>query len=288
MNGLLKAAIAVALTVATYLLLPGSLAAPPGSPGNSDSLDRQSVVALLSSPSGDNFSTRLSWDWSVENGSTHPTLFATVSGGAAARGSLILGGPIAHLVADCHLNGVAITPVEGMPNDLGFKIPHDIYFSFDGRTTGTITRIDFSGDAGPGGQVIYCSAAGLGADDPPLHRLYTPDLLAFAGDSQTASLTQLRSVCVGTTPSITKGSEQCADQNRLVPAVYASDQLITLPDEQGMRDARLILLGSLAGASAAVLADFLGWILARATTGPAVSFAVAHLVRVRRRPQSGA
>lgn len=255
-KGLVGAGVAAGLAGLTYLLLPSPVGFPAASPGGSDAVDDQSVVALVTTPYGGResfYSADLRWDWSASNGSAKPSFVAHVSL-RRATGSLLLGGPIAHALSSCILNGEPVRPASGLPAHLGFTLPHDVAFSFDSRSPGTVARIDFTQDPGPGGTVIVCSAEGFAADDAPIHRTYTPDLLAYASGTESASSRELElaTVCVsagGLDSSTTQ--EVCAEQNQVVARAYQRDDLTILPEEQARRDARLALVGAVAGVAAA-------------------------------------
>lgn len=252
--------VALTLIALTFLLLPGQVKPPSGAPGDSGSLDRMSTVALYTTPyGGEQFSTHLSWSWSIKGGKSAPSLFATVVS-PTARGSLVLGGPIADLVSECHLNGEHVVPSSGMPDTLGFQPPRNAQFWFDGREAHAVGHIDFQGDPGSVPTVIRCDVRDFGSDAPPVHRLYTPLLLAYAQGSEAATEAdfRLRSVCVEVAyRSVTEAQEQCAEKFNVVPMLGDREQLINLPQEQGIRDASLIVVGAIAGTAAAALLEVL-------------------------------
>lgn len=264
-RGVIRAAVAVALIASTFLLLPGQVAHPPGAPLDSDGVDRSvdamSVAALYSTPyGGEQFiSTDLSWSWNITGGKSEATLFAIVRS-REASGSLVFGGPISRLVSECHLNGQPIDPSNGMPNSLGFNPPENAMSEFYARKAGTIRRIDFQGDPGPGGTVIRCHVHDFASDDPPVHRLYTPRLLAYSEGSEPATEEdfRLRTVCVHVPfYSETESTEECADTFNAVPMLADRVQLLNLPEEQGIRDAKLLIVGAVAGTAAATLLELL-------------------------------
>lgn len=217
-----------------------------------------STVALYTTPyGGEQFSTHLSWSWRIQGGKSEPSLFATVDS-RVARGRLMLGGPISNLVSECHLNGEHIFPELGMHDTLGFQPPRNAQFWFDGREARAVGHIDFQGDPGSVPTVIRCDVRDFGSDAPPVHRLYTPMLLAYAQGSEAATEEdfRLRSVCVEVAySSVTEAQEQCAEKFNVVPMLGDREQLIDLPEEQGIRDALLIVVGAIAGAAAAALLE---------------------------------
>lgn len=263
-RGSIRVGAALALIACTFLLLPKQVGHPVGAPADADSparsMTRQSVAALYSTPySSEPFSTHLTWTWNLANGKSKATLMATVLS-REASGSLVFGGPISGLVNDCILNGKPVEPSAGMPDRLGFNPPQNAQFWFSGREVNTVSRIDFRGDPGPGGTVILCEVQDFAADDPPIHRLYTPTLLAYSQGSESAveDGSRLRSVCVEVPRwSKTEAAEECADAFNVVPLIYDHEQLLDLPEEQGIRDAKLLIVGAVAGTAAATLLEFL-------------------------------
>lgn len=259
-RGALRAAIALALIALTFLLLPGQVKPPSGAPGNSRSLDRMSTVALYTTPyGGEEFSAHLSWSWRIQGGKSEPSLFAIIDS-RVARGSLVLGGPISNLVSQCHLNGKPINPEPGMPNALGFVPPKSAQFWFNGREASAVGHIDYQTDPGSRPTVIRCDVRDFGSDAPPVHRLYTPMLLAYAQGSEVATEEdfRLRSVCVEVAyTSVTEAHEQCAERFNVVPHIGDREQLVNLPEEQGIRDAYLIVVGAVAGSAAAAMLEVL-------------------------------
>lgn len=260
---MLRAALAAGLIAWTLVLLPGQVKRPPASPeetgGVGKSTDTISVAALYSSPyGGDQSHSRLSWSWAIADGKSTPTFFASVHS-PTAHGSLVLGGPLSHLVSECHLNGNLVDPSPGSPANLGFEVPPEAHFWFDGRQESMVTHIDFQGDTSPDGTFIWCSVHGFETDDPPVHRLYTPGLLAYAQGSELATAADLRlhDVCVDVSSKSSAQQEKCADNFNTVSILDDGEQLITVPAEQGMHDASLILVGAVAGAAASAVLEFL-------------------------------
>lgn len=254
-----KVLVVGALLALTWAFLPSPIGYPPSSPGTSDSLDRQSVVALLATPLGGDYSTaRLDWSWDLDaKGSSSPVLSAIINS-RVASGTLVFGGPISQTVGDCYLNGEEVRPTLGRPEDLGFAVPKDVTFWLDGRQEGTISRIDFDGDPGPGGNVIRCGADGFSIDDPPVHRTYSPELLAYVAGSESASNEQLSnsSVCTSSEDlSEVRREDRCATEYQPVAYTYQQSMLTSRPEEQGIRDARLVVVGAAAGAVAAFILE---------------------------------
>jgi hypothetical protein len=258
----IRLGVAVVLIATTVFLLPKQVQSAPGSAGDSrgggQSVDSISVAALYSTPyGGEAYRANLSLDWSIDGGKSTATLFAIVNS-PEGHGSLVLGGPIARLVSDCHLNGVPVAPTPDMPRDLGFNPPQNAQFWFDGRRGGTTSRIDFQGDPGSGRTVIRCDVHDFASDDAPLHRLYTPVLVAYSQGTESVSDRDLkiRDVCVEVTyPSVADRQAKCADAFNPAPVLYHSEKQISLPEEQGRRDAILIVLGAIAGAAASALLE---------------------------------
>ena len=256
---LVKLPIAAVLVGVTYFLLPSSVGYPPASPATSGALDRQSVVTLVTAPwGGDGYSAQLNWYWDVGADKSQASLFIVIHS-QRARTSLIFGGPISSR-ADCAVNGETTTAAPGLPVDLGYAMPTVVRFWLEDRTPGSVNHLDFKGDAGPGGLVIHCSFKGFAADDPPLHRLYTPELNAYAHGAESASNEDLEreDVCVSVNgPEPARRSEACATRYQPVAELGQSEDLINLPGEQGKRDAHLVLIGAVAGTAAALVADLL-------------------------------
>ncbi|WP_207344714.1 hypothetical protein [Arthrobacter sp. E3] len=248
----------------TYSLLPGQVELPPGAPIDHGSVDRTSTVALFTSPYAvDNYSARLSWDWDVVSGNSQATLFAVVRS-RTAQGSLVLGGPVSQLVEACFINGAPTALSQGMPNTLGFPLPEKARFWFETRPEDKVMRVDFQGDPGPGGVVIICEVRGFSSDVPPDHYLYSPMLTAYADGSGAVTEEDLSAaeVCVSTNNAQDfQVLRECADTLNLVPKVEAQEQMINLPQEQGIRETHLILIGALAGVAAATLFDIVNSLL---------------------------
>lgn len=266
-SGLRKAAaaiLAILLSAGTMLLLPGQVDWPPGAPGDASSADRsvdaQSVAVLYSSSLGGEMArTNLSWDWSIAGGHSEATIFG-IATSEATHGSLVFGGPISRLLDQCFLNGQPVQPSAGLPAGLGFDPPQYANIWLDGRKAGTVSHIDFHGNSGPGGNVIRCDVRDFASDDQPVHRLYTPVLVAYVpGIEETSQQDlQLHQVCVEASfSSAVSRQEECADRFNPAPTLIDSVKLITLPEEQGVRDGRLILVGAVAGAAAAALLEAL-------------------------------
>lgn len=275
-----KALVVAALVALTWALLPSSIGYPPSSPGTDTSLDRQSVVALLAPPLGGGFgTTRLDWSWDIDTkGDSTPKLFAIINS-RVASGALVFGGPISESVADCYVNGVEAQPSAGMPVGLGFAIPKEVTFWLDGREDGTISRIDFHGDPGPGGTVIRCAADGFSSDSPPLHRTYSPELLAYVAGSESAPSEQLRQrrVCTSAEDlSEIRAEDECASEDQPVAYSYQKSTLTSRPEEEGIRDARLAIVGAAAGAVAAFILEI------APLAAPALLVALAWVRRQRR------
>lgn len=254
-RGSISAVVALALIAVTFFLLPGPVRAPDGAPRNTTSVDQVSMVALYSAPyGGDEFNTHLTWSWQIVGGQSRAKLSATVDS-RVATGNLIFGGPISELI-ECHLNGEPIVPSPGFPDALGFEPPQSAQVWLHGRDARTVAHISFQGDPGPGGTVIWCDVRDFQSDAPPVHRLYTPRLFAYAHGSEAATDEdfRLRRVCVDVAHySVTESQEQCADSYSDAPMLGDREELINLPEEQGMRDSRLLLIGAVAGVAAATL-----------------------------------
>ncbi|WP_230854575.1 hypothetical protein [Arthrobacter terrae] len=123
-----------------------------------------------------------------------------------------------------------------------------------------VGHIDFQGDPGPGGTVIRCLVRDFASDAPPLHRLYTPTLLTYTQGSEAATEEDLslRNMCVDYSyDSAAQGKNQCATKVNLVPQLGDQEQLITLPEEQGIRDSKLIIIGAVAAIAATALLEVL-------------------------------
>lgn len=251
---------ALMLLAITVLLLPKTLGKPEDSPGEgNDAVDDHSFVVLFTER-GDAKYTNLSWDWSISK-ADGGTLFAT-SQSRAIGGYLILAGPVAQSVKDCHLNGESVESVDVAPRtfDDEAKFPEQVRFDLSGRTPGTIRKIAFYGspDPGFGGNVLHCELPKtMRADDPPVHRLYTPALAAYqegeTRETGTRNWTE-ESMCVesGAVANV-EAARSCATTAEPVPSLYDHEDLITVPQEQGSRDGKLIAVGALAGAAAAAL-----------------------------------
>jgi hypothetical protein len=167
----------------------------------------------------------------------------------------VFGGPITKRIEGCFFNGNPVKPEPGMPN-LGFKVPDDAVFSLRGRDGESVSHIDFVGDSSPGDTVLRCDLEGFASDDPPVHRLYTPELVAYAEGSDRATDEQLRlePVCVKSNIAVEEeNGERCAEAYQPVASLSQREDLVTKPEEQGIRDARLILVGALAGIAASLL-----------------------------------
>lgn len=245
----------VILTMATYWLLPSSVGYPPASPKGSDSLDRQSVAAMLTAPwGGEYYTARLDWSTRIKEGRSSSDLYAIIRSGTA-RGSLVFGGPITKRIGHCFFNGKPVKPQPGTPA-LGFEVPDDAVFWLRGRDDESVSHIDFAGDSSPGDTVLRCDLEGFASDDPPIHRLYTPELVAYAEGSDRATDEQLRlqPVCVKSSMAVEEeNGERCAEAYQPVANLPQRDDLVTKPEEQGIRDSRLILVGALAGTAASLL-----------------------------------
>lgn len=221
------------------------------------------MAALYATPyGGEAYRANLSLDWRIKEGKSSATLFAIVNSDEG-QGSLVLAGPIARLVSDCRLNGETVTPAPDMPASLGFDPPQNAQFWFDGRSEGTTSHINFRGDLQPGGTVIRCEVRDFASDSAPLHRLYTPVLLAYSQGTEMASDRELeiQNVCVEVTyySSTSARQENCADAFNPAPVLYDSEKQISLPEEQGRRDAILIVIGAIAGAAASAVLETLTW-----------------------------
>lgn len=263
---------AVALILLTASFLPRQLESPPGaphdSPGGGGSVDAASVIALYSTPYDRDFSTDLTWSWSINNGKSTARFYASVAS-TKARGSVVFGGPISRLLDNCHLNGVPATPSPGMTDSLGFEPPRNVLVSFEGRREGTVSHIDFLPEPTPGGNVIYCDVRDFASDSPPLHRLYTPMLQAYAQGGETAvqDKSLASTVCVEVPIySATKPQKECLAGSNGAPYFFDTEELVDLPHEQGLRDAKLLVIGAVAGAAAALVLDSLAGILSAFTS----------------------
>ena len=107
----------------------------------------------------------------------------------------------------------------------------------------------------------------FGSDAPPVHRLYTPTLLAYAHGTETATEEELNfgGVCVDVpSHSATEAVKECAERFEPVPLLMQREQLLNLPEEQGVRDAYLLIVGAVAGIAAAALLELLKGVLTKA------------------------
>ncbi|MCT9868998.1 hypothetical protein [Paenarthrobacter aurescens] len=249
---------AVLLVIITALLFPGPPPVAPGAARNLRSVDENSVVAFYVAAENA-VAANLSWSWKIEGGKSEATLFASV--GSMARGSLVFGGPIAQLTTDCFVVEEAVNAVPGLPDRLGFS-PPDLKLWFGKRPSGSLAHIDFREDQAEdfGITSITCKIRDFGSDTPPVHRLYTPALLAYFRGSESATFEQqqLSNVCVEVSArSRTDVARECAERFRAVPYLSAREQVVSLPEEQGYRDGVLLILGAVAGTAAASVLEIL-------------------------------
>lgn len=263
-RGLVRAGLALALISLTWLLLPRAVESAPGVPRDTGSVRQSSVVALYSVYGGKQSSADLSWDWNIKGGKSEATLFAVVRA-PNERSYVVLGGPISRLIERCHLDGEPVDPSVGFPEDLGFVPPQNTTFWFGGREPDTIAHFSFQSDMTQ--SVLRCDVRDFGSDAPPVHRLYTPTLLAYAHGTETATEEELNfgGVCVEVPSySATEAVKECAEGFEPVPLLMQREQLLNLPEEQGVRDAYLLVVGAVAGIAAAALLELLTGALTKA------------------------
>lgn len=244
----------VLLFVIIFLLFsPTTLDNPRGAPGDSHSLDDMSSAALLTNPYGQSdFMANLMWNWEIEQtGESKSSFTAVIRSGDSLRGSLVLGGPLAGSVKDCRRNGELMRLSQGIPGDLGFKWPSNTKIEFEGRDPESIKRLDFQSDAS--GTVIRCDVIDFSSDDPPLHRVYTPTLLAYAHGATAEDLRANR-VCVNATYATNlTPREQCAEMFNPVSYLPGQQELVSITSEQHIRDRQLMILGAFIGVVASTI-----------------------------------
>ena len=267
-----KATIAFILLTGTFLLFPGAVATPRSSPGESHSYDASSAVALLATQqAGDgHFSANLFWNWDDNDArNSQSSITAVITSENAARGSLVFGGPIAS-ASSCYRNGDPAVSILGIPDELGFAVPSSALIWLEERDAGAVTRIDFEGDASGAAIVIRCEVNGFSSDSPPLHRVYTPHLLAYSPGNETAHPDSLRinRICVNARyDSKIEDKEDCAEMFKPVPSLGGQEVRISVDTEQYIRDVQLLIMGAIAGIAGSTLFEVVPLITVRLTRG---------------------
>lgn len=253
----------------------------------SHNLNPHSRAILLTKGDSDaetHASTTLEWHWSL-NTETH-TFSSYLYGfieGTNTQATLILAGPISSSrVATCRdLNEAQVQLDEGPPVSLGFKIPEEVSSALRLYEKKAVSHFDLEITSGQMVQ-FACSFHGFATDDPPLHRLHTPALIAYAHGSETASSEQLHVHPVCVIPS--SDNTVCATEYDLEASSFSQDEVVSRPEEQGIRDSRLVFLGAITGVATTLLVDFFagasGWL-----NGIRCRFRIRHLSASRKRTQ---
>lgn len=245
-------------------MLPHSLErprlAPPTTWGN-HAVDEMSSVTLLAWSSTALPHVNLSWQLDLQAGSASATSVAYVDG--SANGVLVFAGPLADALSNCSSNGRDVTPASGQPM-LPIILPRVVAFDWEARSPKTFKYIKLS--SATHGSSAWCETRGTTTDDPPLHAFYIPDLFAYVQQQSTGSQedTPPHSACVTVARSAITDFEEACDTSATGAVRSGSFSTTILPEEQGLRDSRLLLLGALCGAAAAALFEAVILLLAGA------------------------
>lgn len=227
----------LSLAMPTAAPTPRNLAPDQGAVDNQDD-----ITLAIGNVAPDDLAV-LRWDWTIRDGASTPKLYASVHA-TGGTGTLIFTGPISNRVESCTMDSRQTTLVRGRPPTEIRDAPEVFLVS-----ESLVARIDFSIDPdAPGGPVIHCSLSpGFASDDPPYHQLYTPQMkIVPQGDVNVDPNNP--SVCVGRTVPGKAAESDCVDRNAWPTArIAAAVDELDRPSEQGLRDARLILVGVLAG-----------------------------------------
>lgn len=233
----------VFLLLALSRVLPTALAPPTNYAGDQGAVNHQDGVVLAVGDIAPDDLVVLRWDWRILDGLSKPTLYVSVhtSGGT---GALIFTGPISARVTGCRVDGIPTSLAQGRP---AFQVRGAPAVGLVDQSL--VARIDFDIAAGPpGGPAIYCDLRdGYSADDPPYHQFYTPEL-RIAAQGKVATNHDSVSACASRSLPGSPTASQCMGREESTTAVLPmSVEEVNRPAEQGLRDARLVIVGVLAG-----------------------------------------
>lgn len=233
-------------------VMPTAAPGPPNLARDQGAVDNQDGIILAIGDVTPNDRTTLRWDWTIRDGVSTPQLYASVNA-TGGTGTLAFTGPISNRIDLCTVDSSQATLVRGRPPAEIRDAPELFIVS-----KSLVARIDFNIAPGaPGGPVIHCSvSSGFASDDPPYHQLYTPQLKIVAqGKVQLDPYN--RWVCAARTAPGMAVKSECIDRSAWPTAqVAAAVDEVNRPSEQGLRDARLILVGVLAGFAGQAIWEF--------------------------------
>jgi len=232
--------------------------------GRTGANDNQDGVTLAVQDVASDDLVMLRWDWTIHDGVSKPTLYASVQT-AGGAGALIFTGPISRRVTGCQVDGNPTDVVLGRP---AFQVREAPAVTLVKQSL--VSRIEFDITARPpGGPVIYCDLQdGYSADDPPYHQLYTPELRIAAQGTVQAEPSRF-SVCASRNAPGLPTESECMDGAgwTTTAVVPMSVEELNRPAEQGLRDARLVILGVLAGLTGQAIWELVRQLLQRGQVG---------------------
>jgi hypothetical protein len=206
----------------------------------------------------------LTWHWEATGGANDQARVEASIRGPSAPSALIFAGPAADALQGCTVNGETADADQGTP-DMQFNVSQDVE-SLDVYPKEKLKVLSLTTNTGIESPYVVCRVGeGLSSADPPEHRLYVPELVAFVDGVRSTLSDETTPICVSQKTDDSPFEQACSG---VASRAWLSDTTlsVTRDDEQWRRDFRLLLLGGLLGLGAQALWEALG--LAIAYIGP--------------------